>query len=127
MNTEQRKVSLLWIFVCVIALVALVTFCVIPRFIRAHASSGKPMCFPRLWQIDEAKQQFALENKLSLGDSVDEAAVSAYIKGGFQKCPQGGRYTLGKIGEPPRCDFPLHAKFHESLVRRNDSISPPSK
>jgi hypothetical protein len=127
MTTEQSKVPSLWISICVIAVVAFVTFCAVPNFIRAPNSSGKPMCYPMLLQIDEAKEQCALEKKLLPGDSIDEAAVATYIKGGFPKCPQGGRYTLGKVGEPPRCDFPLHAKFHESLVRRNDSISPPSK
>jgi hypothetical protein len=127
MNTNDTKSSLRWEWIFVIAIVAFVTFWVIPKyFIRAKVGGGTPTCFSLLWQIDEAKNQCALEEKLSSGDAVTDAEVARYIKHGMPECPQGGKYIVGKIGEPPRCDLPPHAHLHESL-HRNDSVTAPSK
>jgi hypothetical protein len=69
-------------------------------------------CISNLRQIDAAKNQFALENKKTNGDTVTEADLKPYIKldasGNFPKCPAGGKYTIGKIGENPTCSIDGH-------------------
>jgi hypothetical protein len=72
-------------------------------------SSPKHACINNLRQIDGAKEQFALENKLSAGARVTEIEVAQYLKGQtVPKCPSGGKYSLGKIDEPPGCSVRGH-------------------
>jgi len=83
---------------------------------RATASSSKVSqrnaCINNLRQIDAAKNQFALEKGKKNGDSVTEADIKPYIKldanGNLPKCPAGGKYTIGNIGENTTCSIPDH-------------------
>jgi hypothetical protein len=63
-----------------------------------HAT--RAACIRNLHMIDGAKEQWALENKRSAGDAVDETAVNRYIKGGGPRCPSGGTYTYGTDVQP---------------------------
>ncbi len=69
-------------------------------------------CINNLRQIDAAKNQFALENKKTNGDAVTEADIKPYIKldanGNLPKCPAGGKYVIGKVGENPTCSIDGH-------------------
>lgn len=66
-------------------------------------------CICRLAAIRSAKKQWALANGKLPGDPVDEVEINrAYLKGGRPKCPAGGRYTYGNVGENPRCSVPQH-------------------
>jgi outer membrane lipoprotein-sorting protein len=69
-------------------------------------------CINNLRQIDAAKNQFALENKKTTGDVVTEADIKPYIKldadGNLPKCPAGGKYVIGKVGENPTCSIDGH-------------------
>ncbi|HEY6229237.1 MAG TPA: hypothetical protein VI282_19120, partial [Verrucomicrobiae bacterium] len=61
-----------------------------------------------LRQIDGAIEQWALENNRSTNDPAIESEIIRYIKGSRPACPEGGTYTFGKVGEPPRCSIPGH-------------------
>lgn len=69
-------------------------------------------CINNLRQIDAAKQQFALEQRKKVGDPVTEADIKSYIKldatGNLPKCPAGGKYVIGKVGEIPTCSIDGH-------------------
>ena len=69
-------------------------------------------CINNLRQIDAAKQQWALEKGKKAGDTPVEADLKPYLTPGpngvFLKCPAGGKYTIGKVGEPPTCSIPGH-------------------
>jgi outer membrane lipoprotein-sorting protein len=73
-------------------------------------------CINNLRQIDAAKNEFALENKKTNGDTVTEDDLKPYIKlganessaNGFPTCPSGGKYTIGNIGEKPTCSTAGH-------------------
>jgi inosose dehydratase len=75
---------------------------------KADPASAAKKCIQNLISIDNAKERWALENLKLGGDPVIEAEVNKYIKGGKPKCPSGGTYTYGKIGEDPRCSIPGH-------------------
>jgi hypothetical protein len=65
-------------------------------------------CIQNLRMIEGAKEQWALENKKTTGASTTGAdiAIAAFIRGGMiPVCPGGGAYTLGRVGEAPRCTF----------------------
>ena len=60
--------------------------------------------------IDGAKDQFAIENRLPEGTVVDPKQVIPYLKGNaMPKCPSGGIYSIGKVGEDPSCSIPGHS------------------
>ena len=82
-------------------------------------------CVNNLRQIDSAKEQWALENGKKKGDLVSENDIKPYIKldsnGNLPKCSKGGAYTIGRLGEDPRCsvgnaDWPnTHALSYTDL------------
>jgi hypothetical protein len=77
--------------------------------VKARSTAQGNGCINNLRQIDGAKEQWALENKKKTGDTVTEADVAQYIRNGFPVCPQGGHYTIGSVGENPRCSIPGHS------------------
>jgi hypothetical protein len=89
---------------------------VIPNFVKARASGGSqpPACINNLRQIDAAKNEWALENGKTNGVIATENDIKPYIKldssGNIPKCPAGGIYTIGKVGEKPTCSIggPIH-------------------
>ena len=66
-------------------------------------------CVNNLRQIDGAKEQLQLEEKLLPSDAVDVAKLASYIKGGFPKCASGGVYTIGAFGVEPTCSIRGHS------------------
>lgn len=73
------------------------------------AVSQRNACINNLRQIDGAKNEWALEKGKKKGDPVTEADLLPYLQGGvFPKCPAGGTYTIGKVGEKPTCSIPGH-------------------
>ena len=74
--------------------------------IKPRRTECKNACINNLRQIDGAKEQYALEHKISPGTVVTAAQVGEYIKGGVvPPCPGEGNYSIGAIGEPPTCNF----------------------
>jgi hypothetical protein len=81
----------------------------IPNFMRARATTRNYSCINNLRMLDAAKEQWALVENKPIGAEVVEKEVLGYIKGAtLPICPQGGRYTLGTIGQLPVCSFPSH-------------------
>ena len=74
--------------------------------------SQRNACINNLRQIDAAKNEFALEKGKANGTPVTEDDIKPYIKldadGNLPKCPSGGIYTIGKVGEKPICSIPGH-------------------
>jgi outer membrane lipoprotein-sorting protein len=79
----------------------------------ARANSQRNACINNLRQIDGAKQEWALEKGKANGTPVTEDDIKPYLKldasGNIPKCPAGGKYTIGKVGELPTCSIPGHA------------------
>jgi hypothetical protein len=114
---ENRSSFLLYI---VIAGVIFLLFAIlaIPNFVRDPWTSPADACFNNLRQIDSAKNQWALEHNAKSNDIITINDIRPYIerernnsfikldaKGNLPKCPSGGTYTIGKIGEPPTCSL----------------------
>ena len=74
--------------------------------------SQRNACINNLRQIDAAKNQYALEKGNANGTALTEDDIKPYIKldadGNLPKCPSGGKYTIGKVGENPTCSIPGH-------------------
>ncbi|MGA3283525.1 MAG: hypothetical protein ABSD57_03575 [Verrucomicrobiota bacterium] len=106
-------------------LIALPLFCFgilvagAPSFIKARSTSAANACVNNLRQIDAAANQFALEKNLKTGDKINfPDDLTPYIKlnsqGKIPPCPQGGTYSIKRVGDTPTCSlatngFPWHA------------------
>jgi hypothetical protein len=82
----------------------------IPNFIQARATSCCNACINSLRQIDAAANQFALDHGKTNGEAVNfPNDLTPYIKlnsvGKISPCPNGGIYSLKRIGEVPTCSL----------------------
>jgi hypothetical protein len=81
----------------------------IPNFVKARATAQANACINNLRQIDAAENEWALENNKTNGTPVTEADIKPYIKldasGNLPKCPAGGTYIIGSVGEFPACSL----------------------
>lgn len=84
----------------------------VPYFAKARTTAGPNSCVNNLRQIDGAKEQWALERQKAAGyplTSNDVANMLGYLKGGqMPVCPANGTYTVGDLGQPPRCSVASH-------------------
>ena len=95
----------------VVAVPAMFSAIAIPNFVKARSTSQQNACINNLRQIDAAKNQWALETNKKTGDPCTADDLKPYIRlinGQLPKCPAGGTYTIGAIGETPTCSVPSH-------------------
>lgn len=92
-----------------LALILLMVPIAIPNFVKARATSQANACINNLRLMDAAKNEWALENGKTNGTPVTVVDIKPYIKpdasGNLPKCPAGGTYTIGVVGEPPTCSL----------------------
>ncbi len=90
----------------VVAIIGLLAAIAIPNFVKARTTAQTNACIANLKQLDGAKEQYALEEKLA-----PDAAVSLTdVAGGTDKhikvspeCPAGGTYELTDVASAPTC------------------------
>lgn len=90
----------------VIAIIALLAAIAIPNLLKASARSQATTCINNLRQIDTAIQQFSVEAKKHVGDTVNYPDdLTPYIKlnrtGQVPGCPANGVYSLATVGAYP--------------------------
>ena len=98
------------IFVAALAVFLIIASAVVlPSFIRARSTSSQNVCLNNLRQIEGAKRQWALEYSKTTNAIPLWTDVQPYLGRGSQgpipRCPQGGTYILGRVGEVPRCSI----------------------
>ena len=81
-----------------------------PNFIKSRSTSAQNACINNMRQIDAAAQEFALENGKTNGEAINfPNDLTPYIKlnkeGKIPPCPQGGVYSIQKVGETPTCSL----------------------
>jgi hypothetical protein len=83
----------------------------VPNFVKARDVSQKNVCINNLRMIDAAKAQWALEKNKSQGADVKWEDIQPFLGRGraTMRCPNGGEYTVGAVGESPTCSIPGHA------------------
>jgi hypothetical protein len=77
--------------------------------IASHGNTANA-CINNLRQIDAAANQFALENHKTNGGAINfPTDLMPYIKlnsaGKIPGCPQGGSYSIKKVGDKPTCSL----------------------
>ena len=109
----------------VVLIIGILLSIAIPNFIAARESSRAKACIDSLSQINSAKIQCSLENKLAIDStatfSLDGATAttlgpngnyqlityggnSNYMRG-IPRCPSGGVYSSGTVATPPTCNL----------------------
>jgi len=93
----------------VVATIALLATIAIPNFVRARSQSQASACINNLRQIDDASQEWALENQKAATAPVVYTDISPYLKHGAT-CPAAGSttsfrtsYTLTTVADKPVC------------------------
>ena len=88
----------------VVLIIAILLAIAIPNFMRARETSQAKSCQANLRQIETAKEQWAMDEKKSSGDTpVTTDLASAYMKA-FPSCPSGAEvYTIGDMSTRPSC------------------------
>lgn len=104
MHATKNQTLAVIVFVIGIALVSVG----LRAFVLARNTPASSACVNNLCQIDGAKQQWQLETQSPTNAIVTWNDIRSYlghvvIDGGIPKCPKGGTYILGKVGEKPRC------------------------
>jgi len=103
-----------------LALVGIFVVAVIPAYVRAHSQRSAAPCVNRLMQIDAAKEEWALEQKKTTNDVPKWDDLYPYLASSFTNnwftngrpvCPEGGTYTIGRVGVHPTCSIggPRHS------------------
>jgi type II secretory pathway pseudopilin PulG len=93
-----------------VGLVAIVAAAVLPNYIRARNTPASNACVSNLRCIDGATEQWALDNGKTTNDYPAWEDVRPYVSrdGRIPVCPQGGKYTLGRLGKPTTCSYRGH-------------------
>ena len=92
----------------VVLIIGILLAIAVPNFIKARETSRAKSCVANLKQIDSAKEQYAMDNRLNNGGS---AAMSDLVSGtdGYIKstptCPSGGTYSVNAVGTNPACSI----------------------
>jgi prepilin-type N-terminal cleavage/methylation domain-containing protein len=88
----------------VVAIIGLLAAIAVPNFVRARNTAQKNACINNLRMIDNAKQQWALENKANDNDTPTSDQVRVYIKNEkMPSCPGGGTYQVLAVNTDPIC------------------------
>ena len=108
-NTSRKAGFTLVEIMIVVAIIGLLAAIAIPNFVRARNTAQKNSCINNLRQIDAAKQQWALENKMNDTSSPASTDVQNYLKDNlYPHCPASGTYTIGTVNTDPTCSISNH-------------------
>jgi prepilin-type N-terminal cleavage/methylation domain-containing protein len=88
----------------VVLIIGILLAIAVPNFVRAREQSRAKSCSANLKQIESAVQQYAMDQKLATGATIDwsTTVVPGYIKTA-PLCPSGGAYTTTNIDASPVC------------------------
>lgn len=99
-----------YISIAMIPVIAMMAAIAIPNFVKARDTAQRNACINNLRQFENAKQQWALENKKEDSDTPTVADLDKYMKVGFAnvKCLKGGTYSINAVGESATCSVEGH-------------------
>src|SRR5882672_2728192 len=84
----------------------------LPSLVRpAHTTRQRPSCINNLRMIEMSKAQWRIEQNKTINDTPTWDDLRDYLRPVPFKCPNGGEYTIGRIGELPMCSIPKDTEF----------------
>ena len=89
----------------IIAVVGLLAAIAIPSFVKARQAAQQNACVNNLRILHAAKEQVAMALQLPDGAAVPGDRIQSYLPTARQplRCPEGGAYTVGAVGQLPEC------------------------
>lgn len=109
----------------VVAIIGIIIAIAVPAFLRARENARGQACQENLSKIDGAKEQYALEFRLSNGYAVADFTPlvqpgGAAVGEGYLKsaplCPSTGTYTVNAIGTAPTCSIGVNGNFTDHVL-----------
>ena len=102
----SKKVSLYRLIelAAVLAIVALLAAMLLPALSKSKSKAQRITVLSNLRQLDLAKQQWAVENHKSPGDTPTFDDVKPYFAGNKLPAVADETYVLGEVGEPPSAE-----------------------
>jgi len=119
MNQSGKPSSFLLYSIITIVVVCFLVFVAIHNGVGEPRTSPANACINNLREIDAAKERWTQEHNAKPNDFVTLDEIKPYLvpygqpngyirlddNGNLPKCPSGGVYTIGKVGEPPTCSL----------------------
>lgn len=89
----------------VLVILGLLLGVVMPSILHARAAAQAKNCIENLWQIEQAKEQYAMDAHLRTGADVTvDDLVPTYLTS-FPTCPAGGTYMVNPVDTNPSCSL----------------------
>lgn len=94
----------------VVGLVGMLAALAVPNALRSRTTAAKQLCISNLRQIESAKEQWAVECKMTGADTPADADLFGRDKYIRNKpiCPESGVYTIGPNKDRPFCSITGH-------------------
>ncbi len=92
----------------VVVIIAVLMAVAIPNLMKAREASRQKACLSNLREINQAKEQYAMECRKHDGDSVGWGEIVPNYLKTQPTCPLGPGYDLQVIGTCPSCPNPDH-------------------
>ncbi len=105
-GTEMRRKGFTLVEIMIVILImGLLLSIALPQWARARERSQSKSCIATMRQIRDAKDQYAMEMRLSNGApcAVGDIWPSYIRQSSPPTCPSGGVITIGIIGTDPTC------------------------
>lgn len=100
----MKKAFTLIEIMVVCAILAIILTIAVPAWVKSRENSRKSACLSNMQKIEQAKDIWAMENRMSSGATVTETDIAPqFIKGYMPPCPGSGTYTIGLVGDQPSC------------------------
>lgn len=97
-----------FVIIVIVFAVGLLTLGLAGWFKPVSTKAGNP-CVNNLRIIEECKTQWALEKNKTTNDTPNWDDIRPYFPDRWSNsipvCPEGGTYTIGRVGEPPTCSI----------------------
>jgi hypothetical protein len=109
MGTDTMLKKRTFLVMVLLAGLSLLFFAPIKKWFAASGQKSLAPCVNNLVLINGAKEQWALARGKGSNDVPTWNDLRPYFpdrwSNGMPMCPDGGTYTIGRIGEPPSCSI----------------------
>jgi len=107
-RTRRRGGFTLIEIIIVTLIIGVLLAIALPVFGKARETVRARSCIRNLRQMEDAKEQYAMEARIQEGDPVTfDNLVPSYLRK-IPDCPSGGAYNLQPAGEEPTCTISGH-------------------